>query len=363
MKSMDQNKFVARERRRGRGSRSNVTGRYEQHQYEDFDDGWSGLEDLPAFKTRIHKENAKTILTTNKSPDIPFSQSINPYRGCEHGCPYCYARPAHAYLGHSPGLDFETKLYVKVNTREKLISELSNPNYKPKTIALGANTDPYQPIEREYKMTRSVLEICLETKHPVTIVTKSALVCRDKDLLEQLASHNLVRVALSITSLDHRIARSMEPRASTPSKRVEAVKILSDHGVPTMVMMAPVIPSLNDAEMETILKTSSESGARSAAYVLLRLPLELKEIFDEWLDTDFPNRKEHIFSLIKSMRQGKLYDASWGTRMRGEGVYADLIEKRFRLAKKRYGLDKDFQALSCDQFQPPKTPGQQLQLL
>ena len=305
----------------------------------------------------------KTILTTNKSPDIPFSQSINPYRGCEHGCPYCYARPTHAYLGHSPGLDFETQLYVKVNTREKLISELSKPNYKPKTIALGANTDPYQPIEREYKITRSVLEVCLETKHPVTIVTKSALVCRDKDPLEQLASYNLVRVALSLTSLDRKIARSMEPRASTPTKRVESIKILSDLGVPTMVMIAPVIPSLNDSEIEKILDTTSENGARSAAYVLLRLPLELKEIFDEWLETDFPNRKKHIFSLIKSMRNGKLYDASWGTRMRGEGVYADLIEKRFRLAKKRYGLDNEFTSLSSDKFQPPNSSGKQLKLL
>lgn len=348
--------------RRGRGARSNHAGRFEAESREDFDDGWEGLGDLDVFKTEVQEETARTIITRNDSPDISFDRSINAYRGCEHGCVYCYARPTHCYLGHSAGLDFETKLYAKTNAAKLLEQELAHPHYEPKVIALGTNTDPYQPIEREYGITRSILEVLERTSHPVGIVTKSALVVRDIDILERMAARGLAKVALSVTTVDRRLARAMEPRAATPEKRLEAIGKLSDAGIPVGVMVAPIIPGLNDHEIESILEAAYAAGARKAGYVLLRLPLELKEIFREWLATEFPDRAQRVLSLLQSMHGGKDYVADFGLRQRGRGPYADQIAKRFRLALKRLGLNIDRQDLRCDLFQAPVLAGQQMQL-
>ena len=348
--------------RRGRGARSNHAGRFEAESREDFDDGWEGLGDLDVFKTEVQEETARTIITRNDSPDISFDRSINAYRGCEHGCVYCYARPTHCYLGHSAGLDFETKLYAKTNAAKLLEQELAHPHYEPKVIALGTNTDPYQPIEREYGITRSILEVLERTSHPVGIVTKSALVVRDIDILERMAARGLAKVALSVTTVDRRLARAMEPRAATPQKRLEAIGKLSDAGIPVGVMVAPIIPGLNDHEIESILEAAYAAGAREAGYVLLRLPLELKEIFREWLATEFPDRAQRVLSLLQSMHGGKDYVADFGLRQRGRGPYADQIAKRFRLALKRLGLNIDRQDLRCDLFQAPVLAGQQMQL-
>lgn len=348
--------------RRGRGARSNNTGRFEAESREDFDDGWEGLGDLDVFKTEVQEETARTIITRNDSPDISFDRSINAYRGCEHGCVYCYARPTHCYLGHSAGLDFETKLYAKTNAAKLLEQELAHPHYEPKVIALGTNTDPYQPIEREYGITRSILEVLERTSHPVGIVTKSALVVRDIDILERMAARGLAKVVLSVTTVNRRLARAMEPRAATPEKRLEAIGTLSDAGIPVGVMAAPIIPGLNDHEIESILEAAYAAGAREAGYVLLRLPLELKEIFREWLATEFPDRAQRVLSLLQSMHGGKDYVADFGLRQRGRGPYADQIAKRFRLALKRLGLNIDRQDLRCDLFQAPVLAGQQMQL-
>ena len=348
--------------RRGRGARSNHAGRFEAESREGFDDGWEGLGDLDVFKTEVQEETARTIITRNDSPDISFDRSINAYRGCEHGCVYCYARPTHCYLGHSAGLDFETKLYAKTNAAKLLEQELAHPHYEPKVIALGTNTDPYQPIEREYGITRSILEVLERTSHPVGIVTKSALVVRDIDILERMAARGLAKVALSVTTVDRRLARAMEPRAATPQKRLEAIGKLSDAGIPVGVMVAPIIPGLNDHEIESILEAAYAAGARKAGYVLLRLPLELKEIFREWLATEFPDRAQRVLSLLQSMHGGKDYVADFGLRQRGRGPYADQIAKRFRLALKRLGLNIDRQDLRCDLFQAPVLAGQQMQL-
>jgi len=347
---------------RGRGARSNHTGRFEAESREDFDDGWESLGDLDVFKTEVKEEAARTIITRNDSPDISFDRSINAYRGCEHGCVYCYARPTHCYLGHSAGLDFETKLYAKTNAAKLLEQELAHPHYEPKVIALGTNTDPYQPIEREHGITRSILEVLERTSHPVGIVTKSALVVRDIDILERMAARGLAKVALSVTTVDRRVARAMEPRAATPEKRLEAIGKLSDAGIPVGVMAAPIIPGLNDPEIENILEAAYAAGAREAGYVLLRLPLELKEIFREWLATEFPDRAQRVLSLLQSMHGGKDYVADFGLRQRGRGPYADQIAKRFRLALKRLGLNIERQDLRCDLFQAPVLAGQQMQL-
>lgn len=350
------------ELRRGRGARSNHAGRFEAESRKDFDDGWEGLGDLDVFKTEVQEETARTIITRNDSPDISFDRSINAYRGCEHGCVYCYARPTHCYLGHSAGLDFETKLYAKTNAAKLLEQELAHPHYEPKVIALGTNTDPYQPIEREYGITRSILEVLERTSHPVGIVTKSALVVRDIDILERMAARGLAKVALSVTTVDRRLARAMEPRAATPEKRLEAIGKLSDAGIPVGIMVAPIIPGLNDHEIESILEAAYAAGAREAGYVLMRLPLELKEIFREWLATEFPDRAQRVLSLLQSMHGGKDYVADFGLRQRGRGPYADQIAKRFRLALKRLGLNIDRQDLRCDLFQAPVLAGQQMQL-
>ncbi|HPU16901.1 MAG TPA: PA0069 family radical SAM protein, partial [Polymorphobacter sp.] len=286
-------------RNRGRGAQTNKSSRFDTESRERFDDGWGEVEELKPFETVEHIERAKSIITRNESPDIGFDRSINAYRGCEHGCSYCFARPTHNYLGHSAGLDFERQIYVKVNAVELLRRELADKRYKPKPIAMGTNTDPYQPAEREHRLTRGILEVMLETKHPVTITTKSALVVRDLDLLQPLAQQGLVRVALSITSMDHILSRKMEPRASTPEKRLEAVRLLSEAGIPTMVMAAPMIPAINDMELERILDAAAAQGAREASAILLRLPGEVRDIFREWLLRHFPDRVSHVMSLVR----------------------------------------------------------------
>jgi len=355
-------KMVGAERRRGRGARSNHTGRFESQVREDFDDGWEGLGELEAFKTDVRVEPARSIITTNDSPDIGFDQSINPYRGCEHGCIYCYARPSHCYLGHSAGLDFETKLYAKTNAAELLTRELANPRYQPKLIALGTNTDPYQPIEREHRITRSILEVLARARHPVGLVTKSALVVRDLDILAPMAKLGLVKVALSVTTLDRGIARKMEPRATTPAKRLGAIRALSEAGVPTTVMVAPIVPGLNDSEIESILEAAHEAGARQAGYVMLRLPLEIKTLFREWLASEFPDRARRVISLVQSLHGGRDYEAEFGLRQRGRGPFAQHVAARFRLALKRLGMNERNYELRTDLFQRPQLPGSQLSL-
>jgi DNA repair photolyase len=354
---------VDSERRRGRGARTNKTGRFEPETHEAFDDGWESLGDLEAFKTEVIEEAAKSIIAHNDSPDVSFDSSINPYRGCEHGCIYCYARPSHCYLGHSAGLDFETKLYAKPNAAALLEREFKRPGYKPETIALGGNTDPYQPIERDRRITRSILEVMAQTNHPVGIITKSALVARDIDILGPMAEKNLARVAISITTLDRHVAREMEPRAATPPKRLETVKRLSDAGIPVTVMVAPIIPGLTDHEIEPILEAAREAGARDAGYVLLRLPLEIKDLFREWLAEAFPNHADKVISLLRSMHGGRDYTPDFGVRQRGRGPYATQIALRFRLAKKRLGLGEDRVPLRNDLFIRPGNGGQQLKLL
>jgi DNA repair photolyase len=352
---------VTSDRRRGRGAVSNSSGRYEKEQRVSFDDGWETGADLPPFKTDVQVEKPKKIITRNQSPDIPFDRSINPYRGCEHGCSYCFARPTHAYMGLSPGLDFESKLFVKPNAAALLERELSQPGYQVKPIAIGTNTDPYQPIERQYHIMREVLEVLERAGHPVGIVTKSALVVRDRDILSRMAARGLVKVGLSVTTLDAKLARAMEPRASTPMKRIEAIRILSEAGLPAMVMVAPVIPALNDSEIERILEAAKAAGAVSAGYVLLRLPLEVSELFKEWLTEHYPDRYRHVMSVLRSMRDGKDYDAEWGKRMRGSGPYAMQIRQRFALAMKRLGLQVRTR-LNTEVFVPPRAASVQLSL-
>ena len=348
------NAFVAPDRRRGRGAASNATGRFEPTRREAFDDGWEGEESLEAFKTEVIHERVKTIITRNQSPDISFDRSINPYRGCEHGCFYCYARPTHSYLGLSPGLDFESKLFVKDGAAALLERELSAPSYRPATIALGANTDPYQPIERQYRVTRSVLEVLARANHPVGIVTKSNLVLRDLDILSDMAAKGLAKVYLSVTTLDNDLARKMEPRAPTPGRRIEAIEQLAQAGVPVGVMTAPIIPTLNDGEMEKILTRAYAAGAREAGYVLLRLPLELRDMFREWLQVNFPDRLKHALSLVQSTRGGKDYDSQWGKRMAGSGPYAWMIGRRFEIAATRLGYNETPAALRNDLFRAPR---------
>jgi DNA repair photolyase len=353
---------IAYGRRHGRGAQTNRSGRFEPKTYQPVDDGWDTLSDLDALQTEVQEVPARRIITKNDSPDIGFDRSINPYRGCEHGCVYCFARPTHAFLGMSPGLDFETKLFAKTNAAQALERELAAPGYEPRMIAIGSNTDPYQPVERRYRIMRRILEVLSETNHPVGIVTKSALVLRDLDILQSMAERGLVKVALSVTTLDRKLARTMEPRASTPDKRLEAVETLSNAGVPTSVMIAPVVPGLTDAEIERILERASAVGAREAGYILLRLPLEIGDLFIEWLRANCPDRADRVLSLMRQTRGGKLYDAQWHGRMEGDGPYAWMIGRRFQMAAERLGLDK-CHTLRTDLFTPPTLPGQQLSLL
>jgi len=353
---------VGSDRRRGRGAQSNASGRYEPQARIALDDGWQNLEELAPFKTEVTVDATRKIITRNDSPDISFDRSINPYRGCEHGCIYCFARPTHAYLGLSPGLDFESKLFLKPEAPELLERELSVPKYVPRTIAIGTNTDPYQPIEKRYEIMRRILQVLDRANHPVGIVTKSALVLRDLDILRSMAKRKLVKVALSVTTLDPGLARVMEPRANTPQRRLNALRELASAGIPTAVMVAPVIPAINDNEIERILDAAKAAGVTSAGFVLLRLPLEVRDLFKEWLMANFPDRYRHVMSLIRQTRGGKDYDAQWGKRMTGGGPYAWMVGRRFEQACERLGLNARRTALSTDLFVPPRAQQQEAQL-
>lgn len=344
---------------KGRGATMQIEGRFENVVRERFDDGWDSAEEaLPPFKTTVTVEHAKSVIQRHDSPDLPFDYSLNAYRGCEHGCIYCYARPSHAYLNLSPGLDFETRLFAKPDAAQLLRAELAKPSYRCAPIALGSNTDPYQPIEREWNITRQILEVLAECRHPLSIVTKSALIERDLDLLTQLAQDHLVQVFISVTTLDMEIARKLEPRASSPRRRLQAIARLNAAGVPCGVMVAPVIPFLTDAELEKILEAAYAQGARSAGYTLLRLPYELKELFKDWLATHYPLKAEHVMSRLREMRGGKENDSNFGSRFSGGGLFADLLAQRFRIACERMGFNLEDRALDTERFKPPARGGQ-----
>jgi DNA repair photolyase len=351
---------------KGRGALSNPPVRFESTVVERTDDGWYQEEEegTPSLSQTVLPDRAKSVITTNNSPDIGFDQSINPYRGCSHGCVYCFARPTHAYLGLSPGLDFESKLFYKDNAVELLRTELSARKYECKTIALGINTDGWQPLEKEMEVTRSVLAVLAETRHPISIVTKSALIVRDLDLLQDMARDRLVSVMVSITSLDNDIKRTLEPRTASPQARLRVLEQLSAAGVPVGVMVAPVIPSLTDHEMEHILEAAKNAGATRASYTLLRLPHEVKDLFREWLAEHYPDRAQHVMSLINQSRGGKDYQAEFGTRMVGTGIFAELLRKRFQVAKRRLGFDAPDERfeLRTDLFRPPATNRAQMTL-
>ena len=345
---------------RGRGARSNATSRFAAEKAEAFDDGWTIEDPAPAqIATILQPMTSKTVIAHNDSPDVGFSASINPYRGCEHGCIYCYARPAHAYLGLSPGLDFETQIYFKPDAGRLLARELSRPRYRPEVIHIGGDTDPYQPAERRLRVTRAVIETLQRFGHPFSIITKSALIVRDLDVLGPMAAQRLTRVAVSVTSLDRRLARSMEPRAATPERRIEAIRRLADAGVPVTVMFAPAIPGLNDHEMEAVLAAAAGAGARGAGYVALRLPREIAELFQEWLASDHPGRAKKVMSLVRQMRGGRDYDSSFGQRMKGQGPLGELMAARFAAAKRRYGLDGPRAELDLSKFRVPPQAGDQ----
>ncbi|MFG1321093.1 PA0069 family radical SAM protein [Xanthobacter autotrophicus] len=353
---------VEAERRRGRGAVSNAAGRFEPAARILFDDGWQSLEDLPPLRTQVTEERARTVITRNQSPDVAFDRSINAYRGCEHGCVYCFARPTHAYHGLSAGLDFETKLFVKPDAPELLARELSQSSYQPRVIAMGTNTDPYQPIEKRYEVTRRLLEVLSEFGHPVGIVTKSGLVARDIDILAPMAERGLVKVAISMTTLDPHLSRTMEPRAASPHVRLGTIRRLADAGIPTAVLTAPLIPALNDMEVERILDAAKAAGASEAGYVMLRLPLEIADLFREWLVTHFPDKARHVLGLIRQMHGGKDYDSTFGKRMRGDGPYAWTVGRRFEIAARRLGLAGRGLKLTTAHFRRPKPAGVQLSL-
>jgi len=336
--------ILAPQARKGRGAVSNRPGRYEPGERPVEDDGWGSVQavqaEAPPLRTTVQPDKSKTVIAWNESPDLGFDRSINPYRGCEHGCVYCFARPTHAYLGLSPGLDFETRLFAKHDAAAILARELAKPGYKPAPIGLGTNTDPYQPVERELGITRQILEVLDRFNHPVTIVTKSALILRDLDILSRMAQRGLVEATVSVTTLDPDLARKLEPRAPTPPRRLAAIEALAAAGISTGVLAAPMIPALNDPELEAILAAAAKLGATRAGYVLLRLPLEIKDLFREWLETHVPDRAEHVLSLVRDTRAGKLYESKFGTRMRGTGPYAELLRQRYRVAMRKLGLAK-----------------------
>lgn len=337
---------------KGRGAVSNASGRYESLRRAQLHDGWSAGEASPV-RTDVTDEFPKSIIARNQSPDIPFDQSINPYRGCEHGCTYCFARPTHAYMGLSPGLDFESRLFAKSDAAEVLTKEIAHKSYKVSPIALGTNTDPYQPIEKDRRITRQVLKVLAAHDHPVTILTKSRLVVRDLDILAPMAQKGLVKVALSITTLDRKLARTLEPRAAMPQRRLDAIKLLSDAGVPTGVMFAPVIPALNDHEIERVLAAAAHAGASEAGYILLRLPLEVAPLFEEWLEVHYPDRKKRVLNRLKALRGGRLNDPRFKQRMKGEGFEADLMRQRFGNLCRRFQFENGKRTLRTDMFQPP----------
>jgi DNA repair photolyase len=340
---------------RGRGALSNPQGRFDTAAREDFDDGWCREDgDAPPLRATVQPDTARTVIARNDSPDIPFDRSLNPYRGCEHGCVYCYARPSHAWLDLSPGLDFESRLFAKHEAPALLRHELAKPGYTCAPIALGANTDPYQPVERELCITRGVLEVLAECGHPTMIITKSSLVERDLNLLAPMARENLVTVTVSVTTLDRALARRMEPRAASPQRRIETLRKLAGAGIPAGILFAPVIPALNDHEMESVLSAAREAGATGAAYVFLRLPHELKDLFSEWLEMHYPDRAARVMALIRSARGGARNDSAFGRRMRGTGEYAELIARRFHLACRRLGLNRERPRLDTTRFSSPE---------
>jgi len=346
---------------KGRGATFNPANRFRRDAREAVDDGWSPPDDAasddeaPPLRTTVSIQKARTIIARNDSPDIPFTQSINPYQGCEHGCIYCYARPSHAFLDLSPGLDFETRLFAKPDAAALLRTELAHPGYRCEPIALGTNTDPYQPIEREWKITRQVIKVLAECEHPLTITTKGVLVLRDLDLLAAMAAKNLARVYVSIAMLDRELARKLDPRAPSPQRRLEMIKALAEAGVPVGVSVAPVIPQLTDKDLEAILEAAAAHGARLATWVMLRLPYEVKDLFRDWLAQHYPLRAEHVMSIVQQMRGGRDNDPAFGSRMRGQGLFADLIARRFQLACKRLGLNEDRTLhLDTTRFRPPK---------
>lgn len=348
--------------RKGRGAVSNRPGRYEPGDRPAEDDGWPRSEEeegLPPLRTVVGLDTSKSIISRNDSPDIPFDQSINPYRGCEHGCIYCFARPTHAYLGHSPGLDFETRLYHKPNAAKLLEKELRRPSYRPSLIALGANTDPYQPIERRYRLTRSILQVLSDFNHPVGITTKSANVLRDIDLLTNMARRRLVHVAMSVTSLNADIARQLEPRASAPHRRLAAIKQLAAAGIPVSVSVAPIIPALTDHEIEAIIEAAVKNGARGVNWTLLRLPLEIKDLFEEWLAAHVPDRADHVLNLVRDCHGGQIYSSQWGSRMKGSGPYAEMIRQRVEQAAKRHGIGARDWRLDLSRFAVPRAASAQ----
>ncbi len=346
----------------GRGATSNEAGRFERFTTELTEDGWDLPDELPPLRTEVWEEMARNLITYNKSPDLPFDRSINPYRGCEHGCVYCFARPTHAYLGLSPGLDFETRLVARPNAAELLRRELSARSYKVATIALGTNTDPYQPIEKNRKITRSCLKVLRDFQHPVGIVTKGALIERDLDILAPMARNGLVRVGISLTTLDRDLSRRMEPRAPSPQRRLGMIRNLTEAGVPVRVMTSPVIPGLTDHELENLLEAGKQAGADAASWIMLRLPREVSALWREWLIEHQPGRAEKVMARLREMHGGREYDPRWGHRMRGEGTYAEMIAQRFKAAVKRLGLSTDMPPLNCAAFAPPPQPGDQLAL-
>lgn len=350
--------------KKGRGAVSNRTGRFETHLSEPMDDGWGSWddEDLPPLRTTLTRDATRTIIARNQSPDVPFDRSINPYRGCEHGCVYCFARPTHAFLGLSPGLDFESRLFFKPDAARLLEKELGNPRYRCAVMAMGTNTDPYQPVERELKITRQVLEVLAAHNHPVSIVTKSSLVVRDIDILAPMAERRLAQVCLSVTTLDRGLARTMEPRAATPARRLETIRALAEADIPCGVMAAPMIPVLNDPELEAILEAATEAGADMAGYVMLRLPLEIADLFREWLEQHAPLKARHVMNAVRATQGGQIYDPTFGLRQRGKGVYADLLQQRFEKALKRFGLNQRKFRLDTSLFRPPPRAGDQLGL-
>lgn len=343
--------------RKGRGATRNPPNRFAAQHREDADDGWGILEELPPLKTTVGVDTARRVINYNDSPDIPIDRSINPYRGCEHGCIYCFARPSHAYFDLSPGFDFETRLFHKPDAARLLRKELAARNYRPAPIGIGINTDAYQPIERQYRVTRSILEVLTETRHPLSLISKSSLIERDIDLLAPMAAQGLVEVAISVTTLNAELARRLEPRASRPERRLETIARLTEAGIPVAILVAPVIPVLTDSELESLLARGREAGAVDAGYQMLRLPLELKELFEHWLDEHYPDSATHVLARLREFHNGRIYDSRFGQRMRGSGIYAELMRKRFKLAYERLGFPGT-PPLETGLFTPPALDGQ-----
>lgn len=349
-------------RLRARGAAQNAAGRFEPHEKVPENDGWDIPEDMRLLRTEVTEERPRSVVTRNTSPDIPFDRSLNPYRGCEHGCSYCFARPSHAYLGLSAGLDFETRLTAKPDAARVLARELARRGYRPDVLAIGTNTDPYQPIESRYRIMRAVLQVLSDWNHPVAIVTKGALITRDIDILADMARRNLVHVGVSVTSLDPVLSRQLEPRAPAPARRIEAIRTLAASGIPVRVMVAPVIPVLTEPEIESILAAARDAGASAASWILLRLPHEVAPLFRDWLARHVPGQAAHVMNRLRDMRGGQDYDAEWGLRMKGQGIHADLIARRFTVAARKLGLDRSLAPLDLDRFAAPPRPGDQLSL-